>query len=305
MKVNYDIILEEYERINQDFLEECTEIALEADNSTENQINNPDTLDTTSQDTSLDSSSKRKQGIIKKIQNVIKYIVNLVQRTSIKILNRIKLLLESDKGFMNAYHQRRGTIKPLRNFKAITYNYNNDYLDKTMRGIQSLAIESIKWLTNFTALPSKEQIKAIINCDTKNVESVFLSNFTTDKNNNTPSVNSFTREMIDLYRREKRETMHNQSEIPMLTNIAKSTNELTNTCNGMTQQLKASVNSIKQLEGKARAQKNAEALNEITKRSDKAMKIYNMYITIVNMYFELKLEHSLSAKALLKKFYQF
>lgn len=143
MKVDYNIILESYQRANEEFLNDCMEIATEAEtlntttpaaqnnvasNSTVNQVNGKttQTVDTT-KNNQLEPSSKKKQSLIQRIQQIIQKVIAKVQEASIKIMNRLKLMLESDKGFFNTLHQRRAAQQPLKNFKAITYSYDEKY----------------------------------------------------------------------------------------------------------------------------------------------------------------------------------
>lgn len=321
MKVDYNIIFESYQRANEEFLNDCMEIVTEAEtlntttpaaqnnaapNSTENQVNGKtsQSIDTT-RNNQLEPSSKKKQSLIQRIQQIIQKVIAKVQEASIKIMNRLKLMLESDKGFFNTLHQRRAAQKPLQNFKAITYTYDEKYLDTTINGIQKLALGSINQLNNFTGSTSDPKIKQILESDQNAVSNVLLSFFTKEKVEGGPDVQAFTREMIDRFRGEKKEAMHSQTEIPMLMIQAKSTSELSAKCNDIIRQCKNSVNTLKAIEMKARIQNTSEGLLEISRRVNKAVNIYNTLLTLTRMYFELKLEQSLSARMLLKKFYTF
>lgn len=323
MKVDYKCILESYERSNQEFLEDCMEIATEAEalnttnvgaqntnasNSTINQVQGKigQTVDTTNQKNQLEPGSKQKQNFLQRIQQIIRKIIQKISEVSIKIMNRIKLMMESDKAFFNVLHQRRAQQKPLQNFKAITYTYNDQYLDSTVSGIRKLVFGTIQQLGNFTGTSSDPKIKQIIEADQSTCVNNLLSFFTKDKNREGgPDVQSFTKEMIDTFRGEKKEQMWNQSSIPTLINQAKGTNELSNECNAMIRECKNSVNQLKAIEAKARIQRTSEDLMNISRRVNKAVAIYNAFLAIARMYYEMKLEQSLSARMLLKKFYQF
>lgn len=316
MKVDYNIILESYAIANEEFLNDCMEIATEAEalntttsaapNSTENQVNgNTDqTIDTT-KNNQLDPGSKKKQSLIQRIQQIIKKVIDRIQQASIKIINRLKLMMESDKAFFNTLSQRRASQPPLKNFKAITYSYDDRYLETTMNGIQKTAIASIKQLQNFTGTSTDPKVKQILESDQGAVSNVMLAFFTKEKTEGGPDVQTFTREMIDRFRGEKKESMHNQSEIPTLMSQAKGTGELSSKCNEMIRECKNSVNVLKAIEAKARVQNTSEGLLDISRRVNKAVSLYNTLLTLTRMYFELKLEESLSARMLLKKFYTF
>ena len=111
--------------------------------------------------------------------------------------------------------------------------------------------------------------------------------------------------MIDTFRGEKSEKMFSQSQIPVLITVSKGSNELTSKCNELINKCKNSVNKLKLIEARARAQNTTEGITNISRRVTKATSIYNTLLTLSRMYFELKLEEALSARMLLKKFYQF
>lgn len=321
MKVDYNVILESYAIANEEFLNDCMEIATEAEalntttpaaqnkaapNSTENQVNgNTDQTVDTTKNNQLDPGSKKKQSLIQRIQQIIKKVIDKIQQASIKIINRLKLMMESDKAFFNTLSQRRASQQPLKNFKAITYSYDDRYLETTMNGIQKTTIASIKQLSNFAGTSTDPKVKQILESDQSAVSNVMLSFFTNEKTEGGPDVQTFTREMIDRFRGEKKESMHNQSEIPTLMIQAKGTGELSSKCNEMIRECKDSVNVLKAIEAKARIQNTSEGLLDISRRVNKAVSLYNTLLTLTRMYFELKLEESLSARMLLKKFYTF
>ena len=319
MKVDYKVILESYEEANREFLNECVEIATEAEtlntttvsksapNSTENQVNGntTQTVDTTKQ-SSIQPSLKTKNSLIARIQKVIKTIIDKIQTASVKIMNRLKLMLESDKAFNATLSKRRASVKPLKNFKAITYTYDQEYLDNLIDNISNLSLMCIKQLNNFTGASSDPKVKQVIESDPGAVSNVLLSFFTKDKTQEGgPDVQSFTREMIDTYRGKKEEKLWSQSQIPELMRVAQGSNQLTTKCNELINKCKNSVNALKVTEAKARAQTTADGIMDISRRVTKATSIYNTLLTLTRMYFELKLEEALSARMLLKKFYQF
>lgn len=326
MKVDYNVILESYNRANQEFLDECLEIAFEADQTTnvasasvkvanqtgttstlnQSQGRTDQTVDTTSSGNQIEPTMKHKQNIIQKIRNIIDKVVEMIKQASIKILNRLKLLVESDKSFFNTLSSKRATVKPLKNFKAITYQYDEQYLESTVKGIQELAIQSITKLANPSVSVSDPKVKSVVESESSTVISNLLSYFGKDKSREGGyDVQSFTREMIDTYRGEKKESMWNESKIPLIMKSVHTTNELSNKCNAIIDKCKNTLNDMKRMESKARLAKTTEELTNISKAVTKATSIYNALLAVTRMYYELKIESSLSAKMLLKKFYQF
>lgn len=319
MKVDYSVIIESYERINQDLFESCCDIALEADqpvnttntasvNSTLNQVQGKthQTENITDNSTQLQPGSKQKTTIIQRIKNLIDKIISTIQSIGVKILNRLKLLIESDKGFYTTLNQRKNSVQPLQNFKAITYNYNESYIETTMRGLKDLAVQTFTALANPTLSVSNPKVKQLIECDSSSVVSNFLGFFASDKSREGGhDIKSFTREMIDTYRGEKKEQMWNHTQIARLEKLSHRSNDLTNECNTIINQCKKTTQELKRLESKARASNNSQELTNITEHVVKATQLYNAFLAICRMYFELKLESALSARMLLKKFYQF
>lgn len=328
MKVDYKIILESYERANQEILAECYDIATEADqttnvanasaaaakqagnNSTLNQVQGrtDQSVDTTAQSNQLEPGAKQKQNIIQRIHNLINKITEIISQAFMKISNRIKMFMESNDSFMATLSKKRGSVQPLKNFKAITYQYNDQYLESTMKGLQDLALKSINALANSNITISDSKVKSIIESDGSTVTSNLLSYFTQDKNREGGhDAQSFTREMIDTYRGEKKESMWNESKIVFLMNSARNANSkvLADQCDKINSQCKNSLNNLRRMESKARLAKTTEELNIISQSVSKATTIYNTLVGITRIYYELKIESGLSARMLLKKFYQF
>lgn len=313
MKVDYREILESYERLNQELLEICCDIVLEADSGTVNitnavtkEENNNYSTDITNKSTQLEPGSKQKSNILQRIKKIIDKIVEFIRSAVMKIMNRLRLLIESDKGFYKNLHERINMQKPLKNFKAITYDYNEKYLDSTMKGIKDVAYGAIVALSNPMTTTSNPKVKQLIECDNSSIIPNLLSNFTNDKSRDGGhDVQSFTREMIDTFRGEKKERMWNESQIQSLISLSKRSTELTNECHQIETKCKNLVNDMKRMESKARTVNTTEELNKITQSVVKASTIYNAYLGITRVYFELKLESALSARYLLKKFYSF
>ena len=114
MKVDYRVIMESYEAANREFLNDCMEIATEAEilntttvsranntlNSTENQVNGKtdQTVDTTKQN-DIQPTAKTKMNIINRIKKMITngllYNQELLQQVmALKLIMNIKTALQ-------------------------------------------------------------------------------------------------------------------------------------------------------------------------------------------------------------------
>lgn len=330
MKVDYGSILESYDRVyrslNMSIALEATDptppgatpggntggnntpptntaAAAKAENS---KIDNKAT-DMTNDNNQLQPSEKMKRSILQKIQDFIQKISNMVQEASVKIANRVKLLVMSDKAFLNTLHQKRASNKPLNAFKAITYTYDPRYLENVMDQATKISLGAINQLTSSNTAITDPKVKSVVECSPDATTSVLLSQFVNNnaKHDANIDIHTFSREMIDTFRGKKEEKVWNQSHIPTLIQIAQGSTKMGAKYNEVINRCKNSINSLKQLQVQARTQKSTEQLKEITQRVNKCMAIYNALVTINRMYFELKTEEILSARELLKKFYQF
>lgn len=310
MKVNYNIILEGYYQANEDLFNDDINIALEADTesaatgNTKSEVADATNLNNESNNLS-GVTPATKQKTTDRIRKLLEKLSALIEKVKIKITNRLKLLIESDKGFFNTLHARRASIKPMEGFKAITYTYDENYLNNVVTKIGNDALSTIKQLQNTTSEPVNTRIKEIVQSNNDVIGSVLLLPYSDEDNVNNLTVDNFTREMISKYRKEKKEYLYNKSQIPTLIQMAQSSKALSDDCNQKLNACQNGVNNLKVLMSNVRQQDSREKLVALSNRAVKATTIYNTYLTILRMYYELKLERSLSARVLLKKFYQF
>lgn len=311
MKVNYNVILESYVKSNNELFDETLlDAALEAA-ATEDQMTGkePDTNKSSNEletevKNEVEPSQKTKSTILDKIKNFIEKIAAIISNARVKILNRLKLLFETDKGFFKTLYSRRASVKPMKGFKAINYKYSDQYLEMTVKKIGKESLATIKALSNLTSEPSDTRVKDILAAENKSIGQILLAPYSETKDESL-EVNMFIKELIDKYRGKKEEILYTESMIPQLMQQAQSSSGISNEANQMIAECQNSLNNLKVLEGRARSAKDTNSLKEVSNRVAKAAAIYNTYLTIVKMYYELKLEHSLSTRALLRKFYQF
>jgi len=311
MRVAYSPVLEDYHNIAMGILQDSHEfeVALEADTSAQQQqARAGETIDATNiraeNDNATGPSPSTMEKFITRIKKLIEKIMAMIDRAKIKILNRLKLMNESDRGFANALHKRRATIQPMKGFKAITYSYDNNYLVKLTNQISKDALAAIQQLGVFGDA-TNPRTKEIIDADASHAVSMIFAKYSNETQSAEFDMHVFLQEVTKKFRGEKKESLHTQSEISVLMKTAQSTAGLNAECNQLTSKCQLALNNLKNLQSKARMSKTTQNLKDIADRVAKAQSIYNGYLSYIRYYFELRLEESLSARVLLRKFYQF
>ncbi|MCM1214060.1 MAG: hypothetical protein NC548_06020 [Lachnospiraceae bacterium] len=311
MRVAYSPVLEDYHRNAMDILQDGHEfeVALEADNSAQQTQNRSgETVDATNIRTENDNATGPSPSTLEKfltrIKKLIEKIMTMIDKAKVKIMNRLKLMYESDRGFANTLHKRRATIKPMKGFKAITYTYDGNYLQKITNGIAKDALAAIQQLGT-AGEATNPRTKEILEADAGHAVSMIFAKYSDENQSAEFDMHVFLQEVTKKFRGEKKEALHTESEISSLMQTAQSVAGLNAECNQMISKCQMALNNLKNLQSKARMSKTTQNLKDIAERVAKAQSIYNGYLSYIRYYFELRLEESLSARVLLRKFYQF
>ncbi len=304
MKVNYNKIIRAYEAAEAGIAEmselQQLQIALEA--STEDMLEGGATNGSTqnNNDSSVTVTPEQKSKFIQFIQKVIEKIESFIENARRHISNKMKLMWTTNKGFERQLARAKATAKPLQGFKAIVYTYDDNYLERTMTTVirefqqKTQEIVNLKFDDeNGEEVPSSEDAVATV-----------LEKVAKDKENNT--IQGFIREMIEQYRGEKKEVLFNQSQIPVLERTV--TEGSGNSAFGdYIDNIEKSKDALKtkrsQLSGAANS--STETIRKLTAAMTTVSSCYNAAISLSKVYYELKVERYLSAREVLRKFYQF
>lgn len=313
MRAAYSPVLEDYHNIAMEFLNEGHEFEVALEAEAPQQIQRPqqktgETVDATNikaeNDNATGPSPSTMEKFVARIRKMIEKIMTMIDKAKVKIMNRLKLMYESDQGFARTLHKRRATIQPMKGFKAITYSYNSQYLEKITNQISKDALAAIQQLGT-TGEATNPRVKEILDADASHAVSMIFAKYSEDTQQAEFDMHVFLQEVTKKFRGEKKEALHTQSEITALMQTAQSVAGLNAECNQWISKCQMSLNNLKNLQSKARMSKTTQNLKDITDRIAKAQSIYNGYLSYLRYYFELRLEESLSARVLLRKFYQF
>lgn len=297
MKVNYNAILVAYESTQAEFmadLNESFEIATEA--STEEMVAGTSTgnqTQTNNNDTPTGLSPAAKSKFIQTIKKVIEKIGNLIERAKVHINNKLKLLWETDRGFIRRLEKAKAQRQPLKGFNAIIYQYNEGYLDSIMMKAMNAFKKELRALQN----PSGMDIEDV---DTSEIMERTLKQIS--NSNDVTDIQSLIHEMIQNYRGEKKEVTMNASQVPALTTVVER-GAGNNAFQNYIDDLEQMYSNLKSQTSKLTRASTNEDIRKLTRRMSAATQLYNGALAINKIYYELKVERYLSAREALRQFY--
>ena len=314
MKADYNSLIYTYESNNVDILNIISDsfsVAMEAEgNNTPDEVNASKAVSDTVKSDEAKGIDKTKliNKVVERVKALIKKIGEIFDGLRRKLLNRLRLLNETDKGFYKLYYKRKSMVKPYQNIRVVSYQYNNQVLD---RPIEKLMQETTMCLDKLRAIEGttngSSRISDILNAPQGKIIEVLLDPYIDgDSKGNITSVNDFIKYLVEKYRGEKKELVYRDTQLPQIEANALSTKDLANRCNGYIKSAQEAYNKLKVLEYQiSRNSTDDKVVKLITANAAKAATLYNAYSALIHAYYELKLEQSLNYRIILKKFYQF
>ena len=309
MRANYNPLISAYESNYSDILEIIgiePEIATEANGSTEIDASSAVTDTVTSDEKSSLDKSKLINRVIEKVKALIKKIGEMFEALKRKLSNRLKLMMETDKGFHSMYYKRKSMIKPYKHVRVITYQYVDQVLDQPMEKLFDeirMCFDKLRVVTGTSNNSSR--VTEIIDSPQGKIIEVLLEPYSKDSDAPMTSVQQFVRYIVNRYRGEKKEVLFQDTQIPQL-EVHSSSTQIAAKCNSYLKQAQESYNRVKVLEYQIkRSETNPDAIKLVASNASKAATLYNIYTALINAYYELKLEQCLNYRIVLKKFYQF
>ena len=215
---------------------------------------------------------------------------------------------ETDRGFYKLYYKRKSMIKPYQNVRVVSYQYNNQVLD---RPIEKLMQETTTCLDKLRAVEGttngSSRISEILNAPQGKIIEVLLDPYIDGNDKGSiGSINDFIKYLVGKYRGEKKELVYRDTQLPQIEANALSTKDLASRCNNYIRSAQEAYNKLKTLEYQiSRNSTDEKVIKLVTSNAAKAATLYNAYSALIHAYYELKLEQSLNYRIILKKFYQF
>lgn len=250
-----------------------------------------------------DAESKRNfaQRILDKVKKLIKELYAIIDRQFSKIMNIIKRVLQSDEGFKKKARDAIRKNKPLEAIKLIAYQYNNSALDNNMRKLSSTldSIIDVKFLSNVKDegnpldMKSKDMIIWVFN-------KAGIPKEVTD-------VNLLFEYLKKIFRVAKKEQLFKASETKLYYDVATKYDVLAKDCNEKNNKFKSGVTNMKAI--LYRVANNSDLPDEdkrkILCRAKGISQLTNLYLSILSIYSQLKIEQALSHRIVLQKLYHF
>lgn len=313
MKADYNSLIYAYESNNIDILNIISgefDSAMEADASTPDEINASKVVSDTvkSDESKAIDKTKLINKVVERVKALIKKIGDMFDALKRKMANRIRLLNETDRGFYKLYNKRKSMVKPYQNIRVVSYQYNNQVLD---RPIEKLMSETIMCLDKLRAVEgttnSNARISEILTAPQGKIVEVLLEPYVDSASKDkVASINDFVRYLVEKYRGEKKELVYRDTQLAEIEANALSTKDLSSKCNTYLRNAQEAYNKLKSLEYQiSRNTTDDKVVKLVTANAAKAATLYNAYSALIHAYYELKLEQSLNYRIILKKFYQF
>lgn len=245
-----------------------------------------------------------KTTLIEKIMKFFEMIGQMISNVIRGITNRVNVLAKDDKTFFKQLESQRAAVKPLKGFKATNWEYKQSEVDATIVRMGIDCNTAIRAFANLKADPTNQRVLALLNAKPEKIVEVFLIPYMKDKQNGY-NMRAFNKELIDTFHGQKKEFTYSAEQIPKIMEVAQRTHAISSKVNGLTKECQNSLEALKAIKVQLRAINDEETLEKVRLRLSKATQLYNIYLTALKIYNELLVERSLSAKDLLRKFYQF
>lgn len=249
------------------------------------------------------------QQVMQKIREFLQKIMAIIESLKRKIGNRLRMVLQTDKGFKVLLNKRKAMIKPLDSVRVISYQYQNGKLEEPMKRLMN----EVNQCLNTLAMPDGStnmngRISEILQAPQGQMLEVLFSPYVHQGGNASGPIKStpeFVKFLVESYRGEKQEFVYRASQISDIERNAMMTTEINTRCNAYIKAAEGAYNRIKTLEYQIRRNTDSEkVITMIQENARKASVLYNAYNALVSAYFEARLEQSLNYRVILKKFYQ-
>lgn len=247
------------------------------------------------------------QEILQKVRELLKKIRMIIDNLSRKLQNRMRICMQTDKGFFNLYKKRKAMMKPHDTVRVISYQYRNNLLEEPMKKIMNEVTQCLNVLKVADGSTNTNgRISEILQAPQgKMIEVLFAPYTKNSKNGPVKSVPEFVKYLVDSYRGEKQEFVYKSSQISEIEKNAMAMGDIRGRCNAYMKAAETSYNQIKSLEFQVnRNQSDEKVLQLISENSRKAATLYNAYSALVSAYFEVRLEQSLNYRVILRKMYE-
>lgn len=244
-----------------------------------------------------------KNEVAKNAQNtmskIIDKIIKIVDDILLKLKNRVRMFITTNKGFQSSFQKAERDRKPLNGVKLITFLYSPELLTSQYGRFKNVVAELIKGVDS-TQINKDDPL--LLDKDE-------LLNYIFDKLGYKGEKNTVAGYLTYIkkgFRGTKTDTTIMASQIP---EHKKNVNSYQSTYNLLNKELvtvKGSINNLKSKINRVASNSNTsnENKNEYRKKITGLSLIFSFYSSFISTYYELILEEMLTSRAILKRLYQ-
>lgn len=232
------------------------------------------------------------------IFNIIDKMVRAFDELILKLKNRIRVAIATDKGFFKEFSTAEKNRKPLPNIKVINYTYTPEFLSSQYGKLKKLAndligeIQSINVKENSDLLLSKKDFQKVI-LDTMQFKDGEM-------------FSDYLKYVRKEFRGEKKEMVISSNRVGEYKKVVNSYQSIHQALSSDLVNLKSSINNVRsRVKTLVRSQSVSDELkNQYKKQVTNISYFYSLFLSYSNMYFELSIERMLNSRIILKRFYQ-
>ena len=310
MKAEYNSTIYAYESNTVEILNiiaEGFEVATEAEEPAELNASNAVKDTVSSEENSKVKATVKINKVAQRIRELIKKIGEILSALKLKMQNRLRTLLETDKGFYKLYYKRKSMIKPYKNVRVISYKYNNAAIEQPMYKVFGeilLCLDKLRAVEGTTNM--NQRISAILESGNGKIIETLLEPYVKSSEIPVRTIPDFIKYLVQQFRGEKQELVYSDTQLGAIEANALSTKDISDKCNKYLKDAQSAYDKIRTLEYQiGKSASDEKVISLISANAAKASILYNAYSALVSALYELKVEESLNYRIILKKFYQF
>lgn len=255
--------------------------------------------------TAKTTSESVMNNIRQRITKIINELIGIITRAFGALDNAMTKVIQTDHGFSDQCRKAMKSTKPLQAVKLIAYDYQDPFLDqqlnkwdtvvqKTLTSLKTdLRSEQLSGRPDVLDLSSSDMVKAILKM--------------VGAPSNITDMNLYFLYLRREYRKGKVERLFKRSEIRQYYNMTQNCKNLKNMVSAKQIFMKENVTRVKSaLQQISENRRVGEGIRKrVLRQSTNASHLFNMYVSFLKAYTQLKTEEILSYRAVLKKILRF
>ncbi len=245
--------------------------------------------------------SVNKEKIAKRVQDTVlklmDKLVGMIDAMILKLKNRFRQVLVTDKGFDKILAKAERDRKPKNAIKIINYQYTPEFLSSQYGKLHKVISDLMNEVSSANIKDDSILLYSAVNLEKSILESIGFRD---------GNFQDYLKYVRKEFRGEKKEQTILKTQLPK----HKKDIALHQSANGvLNRDLVDAKSKVNNLRGKTRTLIRSEAIADTKKQKYSTQfrnisSAYNMYSSFTSMYYELLIELMLSSRIIIKRFYQ-